>query len=297
MNGPPRVFDDRLRDMRRRRALARPVAGADFLLAAVAEDIADRLAAVKRRFALAADIGTPSSLLAERLTASGQVERIVGIDRIAETMPDVVADVEALPLAPESLDLAVSALALHFVNDIPGVLTQLRRALKPDGLFLAALLGGDTLTELRQSLAGAEAELTGGAGPRVAPFAEVRSIGALLQRAGFALPVVDQDRRIVRYDGMPGLVRDLRAMGATNALVERSRRPLPRAVFARAAEIYAERFADPDGRVRATFDVISLSGWAPHASQQKPLRRGSATARLADVLGTAEKSAGEKTRS
>lgn len=294
MSAPPPIFDRRLHDARRRRALRRPIAGADFLLAAVADDIVERLAGVKRRFDLAADIGTPAPLLAERLAATGQAGRIIRIDRIAETAPDIVADTEALPLAPASLDLAVSALALHLANDIPGVLPQVRRALKPDGLFLAALLGGETLTELRQSLAAAEAEVTGGSSPHVAPFADVRSLGALLQRAGLALPVVDQDRHTVRYDGMLALVRDLRAMGATNVLVERSRRPLSRAVVTRAAAIYAERFADPDGRVRATFDVIHLSGWAPHESQQKPLRPGSATARLADALGTVEKSAGEK---
>lgn len=296
MSAPPRIFDQPLRDARRRRALRNAVAGADFLLEAVADDLADRLAAVKRRFALAADIASPSSLVARRLAATGQIDRVVRIERLAETRPDVVGDAEALPLAPESIDLAVSALAFQWSNDLPGVLAQIRCALKPDGLFLAALLGGDTLTELRQSLAAAEAELAGGASPRVAPFAELRALGALLQRAGFALPVIDQDRRIVRYDTALHLMRDLRAMGATNALIERSRRPLSRAVLSRAAEIYAERFSDADGRVRATFNVISLSGWAPHESQQQPLRPGSAKARLADALGTVERPAGEKAR-
>ena len=294
MSGPPRLFDRNLLDARRRRALARPVPDADFLLRAIVDDIGERLGAVQRRFALGADIGTPLDLLARRLAADGQVERIVRLDRIGETRPDVVADPEALPLAEASVDLAVSALALHWCDDLPGALAQIRRALKPDGLFLAALLGGDTLTELRQSLAAAEADITGGASPRVAPFTELRAAGALLQRAGFALPVIDMDRRTVRYASALHLMRDLRAMGAANALVERSRRPLPRAVLARAVEIYAERFSDPDGRVRATFDVISLSGWAPHDSQQKPLRPGSAKARLADALSTVERSAGEK---
>jgi len=294
MSGPPRLFDRNLLDARRRRALARPVPDADFLLRAIVDDIGERLGAVQRRFALGADIGTPLDLLARRLAADGQVERIVRLDRIGETRPDVVADPEALPLAEASVDLAVSALALHWCDDLPGALAQIRRALKPDGLLLAALLGGDTLTELRQSLAAAEADITGGASPRVAPFTELRAAGALLQRAGFALPVIDMDRRTVRYASALHLMRDLRAMGAANALVERSRRPLPRAVLARAVEIYAERFSDPDGRVRATFDVISLSGWAPHDSQQKPLRPGSAKARLADALSTVERSAGEK---
>jgi hypothetical protein len=175
-----------------------------------------------------------------------------------------------------------------------GALAQIRRALKPDGLFLGALLGGETLTELRQSFFAAESELSGGASPRVTPFAELRIVGALLQRVGFALPVIDQDRRTVRYDSAFDLMRDLRAMGCANALHERSRRPLRRDVLARAVETYAERFADPDGRVRATFDVISLSGWAPHESQQQPLRPGSAKARLADALRTTERDAGEK---
>ncbi len=290
MSGPPLIFDQALADARRRRALGLAVAGADFLYRAVAADMAERLAAVKRRFAVAAEIGSPLPVLA----ATAQVDRIVRLDRIGETRPDVVGDAELLPLAPESLDLAVSVLTLHAANDLPGALAQIRRALKPDGLLLAALLGGDTLTELRQALASAEAELTGGASPRVAPFTDVRTAGALMQRAGFALPVADQDRHTVRYQSALHLMRDLRAMGLTNVLIERDRRPLRRAVLVRTVEIYGERFADSDGRVRATFEVISLSGWAPHESQQKPLRPGSAAMRLADALGTIEKPAGEK---
>jgi SAM-dependent methyltransferase len=289
-NGPPRIFDRALLDARRRRAASAP---ADFLLEAVADDLLDRLAAVKRTFALGVDLGTPLPLLADRLRHAGQAGRVVRLDRIGT--PDVVADTEVLPLAPASVELIVSALALHWSDDLPGVLAQVRAALKPDGLFLAALLGGDTLTELRQSLAEAEAEVTGGASPRVAPFAELRTAGALLQRAGFALPVIDSDRRIVRYDTALHLMRDLRAMGATNVLRDRDRRPLRRQVLIRAAAIYAERFSDADRRIRATFDVISLSGWAPHASQQQPLRPGSAKTRLADALNAVEKSAGEKT--
>jgi SAM-dependent methyltransferase len=293
-DGPPRLFDRRLLDARRRRAFAADMEGADFLLQAVADDLIDRLAAVKRTFALAAEIGAPSPLIADRLLATGQVERVLRIDRLGATNADVVGDQELLPLAPASIDLAVSALALHWSDDLPGTLAQIRNALKPDGLFLAALLGGDTLTELRQSLAAAESEITGGASPRVSPFTELRAAGALLQRAGFALPVIDQDRRTVRYDSALHLMRDLRAMGATNVLHERSRRPLRRQVLIRAAAIYAQRFSDADGRVRATFDIISMSGWAPHASQQKPLRPGSAKARMADALNAIERSAGEK---
>ncbi len=187
-------------------------------------------------------------------------------------------------MQPESLDLAVSALAFQFVNDLPGVLAQIRRALKPDGLLLAAMIGGDTLTELRQSFAAAEAELEGGVSPRVAPSADLRDIGALLQRAGFALPVTDVDRVVVRYDSAFALMHDLRRMGATNVLVERRRMPTRRATMLRMAQFYAERFADPDGRIRATFDMIWLSGWAPHESQQQPLKPGSAKASLAEAV-------------
>ena len=187
---------------------------------------------------------------------------------------------ETLPLQPQSLDLAVSALAFQFVNDLPGVLAQIRRALRPDGLLLAAMIGGDTLTELRQSFAAAEAECEGGVSPRVAPFADLRDIGALLQRAGLALPVTDVDRVVVRYDSAFALMADLRRMGATNILIERRRTPTRRATMLRMAQIYGERFADADGRIRATFDVIWLSGWAPHESQQKPLKPGSAKASL-----------------
>ncbi|MGA2495579.1 MAG: methyltransferase domain-containing protein, partial [Roseiarcus sp.] len=196
----------------------------------------------------------------------------------------LVGDIERLPLAAESADLVVSLLALHHVNDLPGAMIQIRRALRPDGLFVAALAGGDTLIELRQSLTVAESEISGGVSPRVAPFADARALCGLLQRAGFALPVVDVDTLVVRYADLFALMRDLRAFGAANALVERSRKPLSRAVLARAAEIYAERFADPDGRLRATFETVWLTGWAPHESQPKPLRPGSATARLADAL-------------
>ena len=196
----------------------------------------------------------------------------------------LVGDLERLPLAAESADLVVSLLALHHVNDLPGAMIQIRRALRPDGLFVAALAGGDTLTELRQSLTIAESEIAGGVSPRVAPFADARALGGLMQRAGFALPVVDVDTLVARYADLFALMRDLRAFGAANALVERSRKPLRRAVLARAAVVYAERFADSDGRLRATFETVWLTGWAPHESQPKPLRPGSATARLADAL-------------
>ena len=195
-----------------------------------------------------------------------------------------VGDLEHSALAPASLDLATSLLALHHANDLPGALIQIRAALRPDGLFVGALLGGDTLAELRQALTVAESDMTGGASPRVAPFADVRALGGLLQRAGFALPVVDADALVVRYPDMFALLRDLRAFGGANALVARSRQPARRELFARAAAVYAERFSDPDGRIRATFEILWISGWAPHASQPKPLKPGSAAMRLEDAL-------------
>jgi SAM-dependent methyltransferase len=232
------------------------------------------------------------------LAASGKVGTIIAVDRSPAALHGgaaaegtrlvVAADEEALPFRDASLDLVVSVLAFQFVNDLPGTLIQIRRALKPDGLLLAALVGGDTLIELRQAFAAAEVEIEDGVSPRVAPFADVRDMGALLQRAGFALPVADVDRMTARYSSPFELMHDLRRMGATNPLVERSRRPLKRATLRRMAEIYAERFSDPDGRIRATFEVVWLSGWVPHDSQQKPLAPGSARQRLADVLGTRE---------
>ncbi len=197
---------------------------------------------------------------------------------------------DALPLEPGSLDLAVSLLSLQEVNDVPGMLVQIRRALKPDGLFIGAMAGHGTLAELRDSLLVAEVELHGGASPRVIPFADVRDVGGLLQRAGFALPVTDIEPLTVRYDDMFALMRDLRAMGATNALTGRTRRPATKALFLRAAEIYAERHADPDGRVRATFSIVWMSGWAPHESQQQPLRPGSGKVSLASALANPDES-------
>jgi SAM-dependent methyltransferase len=293
----PLIFDRTLLRTRRRRAAS--LGPATFLLDRVAADITDRLATVKRRFDLALDLGTPGEAVRAALARVGSVGTIMAAaafpeGRAARTAPFVAADEEALPFGDATLDLVVSALALQFVNDLPGTLVQIRRALKPDGLLLAALLGGETLTELRESFAAAESETTGGVSPRVAPFAELRDLGALLQRAGFALPVTDTDRLTVRYDSAFALMHDLRRMGATNTLIDRRRRPLRRATLVRMAEIYAERFADPDGRVRATFEIVWLSGWSPHPSQQQPLKPGSAAARLADALGTEEVSTGVK---
>ena len=293
----PLIFDRMLIRARRRRAAAMGLT--TFLLARVADDLAERLSVVLRRFDLALDLGTPGEAVRAALTQVGAVKRIIAADALPVggatiKSPFVAADEEALPFRDATFDLVVSALALQFVNDLPGVLVQVRRALKPDGLFLAALVGGETLTELRQAFAVAESDVEAGASPRVAPFADLRDLGALLQRAGFALPVADADRVTVRYDSVFALMHDLRRMGATNALIDRRRTPLKRATLMRMAEIYGERFADEDGRVRATFEIVWLSGWAPHPSQQQPLRPGSAKARLADALGAREISAGEK---
>ena len=288
----PIVFDRALLRERMRRALAR--GPETFLIDRVAADLAERLGAVLRQFGVAVDLGTPTDAVRDALADNAAIGMLVAASALARRAPAIVADEEALPLRDASLDLVVSALALQFVNDLPGALVQIRRALKPDGLFLAALLGGDTLGELRQSFAAAESEVEGGVSPRVAPFADVREMGALLQRAGFALPVTDVERLIVRYSSPFIMMSELRRMGATNALAERRRTPLRRATLARMAEVYAQRFADPDGKIRATFEVIWLSGWAPHENQQKPLRPGSAQVRLADVLGTREIGTGEK---
>ncbi|MBM3530999.1 MAG: methyltransferase domain-containing protein [Alphaproteobacteria bacterium] len=291
---PSAIFDRPLLRARRARALA--LGPAAFLLERVADDFRERLSAVLRRFELAADLGTPGDAVRRKIADRVDALAAAGWDagRVSDGALRVVADEEALPFRDGSLDLAVSALSLQFVNDLPGTLIQIRRALKPDGLFMAAMLGGETLTELRQAFAAAESDIEGGVSPRVAPFADLRDLGALLQRAGFALPVTDVDRVTVRYPSPLALMHDLRRMGATSVLAERRRTPLRRATLTRMFEVYAERFADPDGRVRATFDILWLSGWAPHDSQQKPLQPGSAKARLADALGTRELPAGEK---
>src|SRR6185312_10250133 len=287
------IFDRRLLRVRQRRA--RQLKPATFLLDRVAADLGERLSAVLRKFDLAVDLGTPSDAVRRMMAANSNIGTVVAAGLAGgEDGLRIAADEEALPFADGSLDLVVSALALQFVNDLPGALIQIRRALKPDGLLLAAIVGGESLTELRSAFAAAESEVERGISPRVAPFADIRELGGLLQRAGFALPVVDSERVTVRYDSALALMRDLRRMGATNILHERQRQPLRRATFARMTEIYAERFSDPDGRIRSTFEILWLSGWVPHESQQKPLKPGSAAQRLADALGTAELPAGEK---
>jgi SAM-dependent methyltransferase len=283
---PPLIFDRALWRRRLTRAL-RARNPCVFLAERAAEDLSFRLSAIRRGFPRALDLGAPHPIIASALAAperflvrAAPVAAALGSDGLR-----LVADDEALPFAPQSFDLVVSALNLQFANDLPGVFAQVRRVLAPDGLFLAALVGGQTLVELRACLAQAQDEIEGGASPRVAPFADLRDLGGLLQRAGFALPVTDCDAFAVRYANTFDLMRDLRFMGATNVLTAGARRPLRRSVALRAAAIYGEKYADPDGRIRATFEIIWASGWAPHESQQKPLAPGSAQVSLMAALG------------
>lgn len=299
-------FDRSLLAERRRRAAAR--AGEhDFLLHRIAENLAERLGIIKRTFALSANIGAHHGVLSRRLRRIESVGMMVDVEAVAELLvacdgPRVQADEELLPFGDATLDLVVSGLSLHHVNDLPGTLLQIRRALKPDGLFLASLLGGSTLGELGAAWLAAEAEITGGASPRVAPAIDLRDLGGLLQRAGFALPVVDSDVVQVAYSSPLALMGDIKAMGASNVLNARQRSLTRRDVLARAAQIYEQRHARADGRVLATFEILTVTAWAPDPCQQKPLKPGSAAMRLADalgadVLGTKEQPAGDKTSS
>ncbi len=276
--GPPRIFDSHAQALHRARAAQR--AGDRFLLREAAEGVAARLAPVNRTFAAA---------LAVDGRATEHLQDLAATWRTGSFSPD-----ERLETGDGGFDLAVSLLSLHGMNDLPGALAQIRRALKPDGLFIGALFGGATLFELRDAFAAGEIETLGGITPRVAPFADVRELGALLQRAGFALPVADVERTIVRYRDFATLANDLRGMGETNALTERQR--LSRATLRAALAHYAAKHGEPDGRLRATFDIVYLTGWAPHESQQQPLRPGSAKARLAEALGTVEHPAGDKAK-
>ncbi|WVT72483.1 methyltransferase domain-containing protein [Sinorhizobium chiapasense] len=287
-----KIFDQSLVEAHRARALRNADSKAGFLLDIVAQELAERVSVVERHFDRALELHGYTGQTARDLMATGKVGAVERVETDArfgsDQAPVTIASLEEVPGEAESFNLVVSPLSLHLTNDTPGAFIQVRRALKPDGLFLAAIPGSGTLQELREALLAAEAELTGGASPRVIPFADVRDIGALLQRAGFALPVADTETYTVRYDSLFALIRDLRAMGMTSPLTARSRVPVSRRFFLRAAEIYAERFSDPDGRVRATFSIIYLSGWAPHESQQKPLKPGSAKQRLSTALGTKE---------
>lgn len=289
------MFDRVLLANRRNRA-AGQASDHDFLLRRVADDLVERLAIVKRDFAVALDLGSHHGVLGRQIEMSRNVGRLISFDPSARLLaqapaPRVQGALEALPFAPGSFDLVISGLSLQLVDDLPGTLFQIRHVLKPDGLLLAAVLGGQSLKELREAWLLAEDDLLGGASPRVAPFADVRDLGGLLQRAGFALPVADSDTVSVTYADPLALMRDIKGMGASNMLLDRRRVPVTRRLLIRAAEIYVERFGLADGRVPATFEIVTLTAWTPHESQPKPLRPGSAQARLADALGVPERKA------
>lgn len=301
MTASPLLFDRALHRVRLDRA-APDYGSADFLKTRAAQDLVMRLETILRRFPVAVDLGARNGSFSKALAdsdARANIDVLIETDLSSRMLagrrgPRVVADEERLPFGDATLDLVASTLSLHWTNDLVGALIQIRRALRPDGLFVGAIFGGATLTELRQCLLAAESELSDGASMRVSPFADAIDAAGLLQRAGFALPVADVDRVKVRYAHPIKLLRDLRAMGETSVLLDRSRKPLSRQVLFRAMEIYVERFAEPDGRVPATFEIVSVTGWAPHESQQKPLRPGSAKMRLADALGVQERPAGDK---
>jgi len=297
---PPALFDRSL--LRRRRdRIAGILPEHNFLAQRAFDDMGDRIASIMRDFDHAAILGGGPGLATQATSdlLEGKVAWWCRSDlspSVAATLerPALALNEEQLPFASESLDLVLAPWGLHWTNDLPGALVQINHALKPDGFFACALPGGSTLTELRQCLIAAESELTGGAAARVSPLAGTFDMAALLQRAGFAMPVADVDRITVRYDTIFALMADLRGMGETSVLADRPRNPATRALFIRAGQIYAERFADPDGRIRATFEIVHAAGWAPHPDQPKPKRPGSATHRLADALGVKERSLGEK---
>lgn len=295
---PLLVFDRATLRQRRERA-ARDWDRHSFLKREIAERLVDRLTDVRRTFPLALDLGSHGDEVATALGGHKLVEQLVRTDlgpgfASRARGPAVVADEEFLPFASGRFDLVLSAMDLHWVNDLPGTLIQIAHILKPDGLFLGAMLGGATLWQLRQALTAAESEIDSGLSPRVSPFADLRDAAGLLQRAGFALPVADSETIEVEYDNALALMRDLNGMGESNLVAERRRGVTRRATLMRAAELYGERFSLPSGRVAASFEVLYLHGWAPHASQPKPLKPGGAAQRLADALGTSEMSAGEK---
>lgn len=298
MSQGSQIFDRALLHRRQMRLLRRDALAVgdapwpDFLLGLAADDVVDRLAMIKRSFQRALVVGGYHGLMTQRLRAAGVSEVIETRAVLPGDPPDgemagfVVADEEVLPFKPQSFDLAVAALSLQYVNDLPGTLRQIQQLLTPDGLFVGVVLGGGTLRELRDVMLAAEAEVTGGASPRVIPFIDVRDAGGLLQRAGFALPVTDADTLTVSYRSALDLMRELKGMGATNVLHERSRVPVARGLLMKAAEIYAERYPADDGagRIAATFELVTLTGWSPDPSQQKPLKPGSAQISLTDVL-------------
>ena len=300
MDAAARIFDRRLLRIRRDRAAA-ALGGHEFLHREVGQRLADRLHDINHTFATVLDLGCRDGLLGRMIAGREGLQALVHCDlspvmaRRADALA-LAGDEEALPFKPGAFDLILSNLSLHWVNDLPGALAQIRMALRPDGLFLAALLGGATLRELRASLTEAEIEEAGGASPRISPFADLRDAGALLQRAGFALPVADIDRITVTYESPLQLIHDLHGMGESNAVRAQQRGFVRRNVLPRAAALYQARYGMKDGRVPATFEVIYMHGWAPHSSQQKPLRPGSAATRLAAVLDGEEHGTGEQAR-
>jgi SAM-dependent methyltransferase len=307
------VFD-RASVRRHRDRAAREFPRYEFLVAEVADRLADRLDDVRRAFPRALDIGARDGTLARTLQGRGGVETLVeselsfamaaAADRRSCAdgpvaglhRPRVVGDEEVLPFAEKSFDLVLSNVSLHWANDLPGALLQINHALKPDGLFLATLFGGATLYELRHCLMQAEEEVEGGAGPRVSPFAQNQDGAELLQRAGFALPVTDVDSLTVTYPDALKLMDDLRGMGESNAVQARRKSWTRRETLVHAAQLYEEQFGHGDGTVPATFEVIYLTAWRPDASQPLPLRPGDARNSLAEALGTEEVSTGIKAR-
>lgn len=296
MTDSMQVFDRVLVRRRRDRAAA-GLTAADFLLREGAVRLSDRLLDIARDFPAVLDLGCHTGQMAAKLKAHPKIGALFQADfspvmaraaRQSTVLPTLCADEEFLPVAAQSLDLVTSNLSLHWVNDLPGAFLQIRQALKPDGLFLASLFGGDTLRELRIALMEADGDINAGVAPRVSPFTDVRDAGNLLTRAGLALPVVDAENVVVTYADIFKLMADLRAMGETNCVIERPKTPARRETFLRAADIYAKRFADSRGRLTATFQIITMTAWAPHGSQQKALRPGSAKARLAEALKTDE---------
>jgi len=289
MTNPPEIFDRVLLRKRRRKAV-HTIETVDYLLKYAHEDIVDRLSVIMREFPIVLNLGAHHGDLTNRLKDLSTITDVFSLDSVFEMVEKnstlgINGDEELLPFAAECLDLVVSSLSLQFVNDLPGTLLQIRQCLKADGAFVAALLGGESLTELRHVFLMAEEELYGGASPRVAPFADVRDMGHLLQRAGFALPVTDRDVLKVRFNSATHLMKELQAMGASNVLSNRSRIHNSKALFKRVDELYAEYYSDDDGRVYASFELIYLMGWAPHPDQQKPLRPGSGAVNLKDVFG------------
>ncbi len=291
MNPDTSLLFDRNLLRRRRERIARTGEGVDFLLQRAAEEIDERLDLVLRDFPVAIDLGAGHGMMIPRLQARDNITRVIAADHSALLMQElegvakIICDEEALPFKQQSVNLFTSLLSLHFVNDLPGALVQIRRALKPDGLFLAALPGGQTLVELRTAFMLAEEQMIGGVSPRVAPMADIKDYGALLQRAGFTLPVVDSDLVTVSYPDPLKLMRELRLMGAGNVLADRLKKPLSKKLLQKVVDIYEREFGE-DGRISASFEIIYMSGWSPHESQQQPLAPGSAQTSLAAALGS-----------